>query len=186
MKQRKPLRKISAKRLKMLNEGNGNHSYFPNSTIRRKPCDAMNAEKKQESRSPQTSTDSSSATRSTYRLKKSVAKTYSSENFGSKRKPVKKQSKKQQARLRHLASIRLKWWTDTRSSSKPLMCGICDEEVRVFEDLDSDHVIPGHGKSDSESNLQPSHKICNQLKGSRRNFKIVRGDRNWKQIHGLL
>src|SRR6185369_1366056 len=230
MKQRKPLRKISVKRMKMLQEANGKFFYSHNSTIRRKPCDAtnavekfsqhtapsirglnsaetirknppvlmnsgvrrqipcdaMNAEKKQESRSPQTFTDLSSATRSTYRLKRSAARTSSSANFGNKRKPVRKQSKKQQARLRKLASIRANWWQESITKSRPLLCGVCDEEIRFFDDLDSDHIEPGHGKSDSETNLQPAHKICNQLKGSRRNFKIVRGDRNWKLIHGLL
>lgn len=157
MQPRKPLRKVSLKRQKMLQEENGKFFFSHNSTIRRKPWSVTNAEKKQESRNPQTSTDLSSVTPWTYPTTGKPVRTHLSENSGKQRKPIRKQSKKQQERLKNLASTRLKWWTDTRSSDEPLMCGICDEEIIYFEDLASDHIRPGHGKSDCETNLQPAH-----------------------------
>jgi 5-methylcytosine-specific restriction endonuclease McrA len=51
------------------------------------------------------------------------------------------------------------------------ICGICLERVS-WEDSVADHIKPkGHGGAfhdDRESNLQPSHAICNLRKGSRR------------------
>lgn len=75
---------------------------------------------------------------------------------------------------------------DAQVSHKPLVCGICDEEIRYFEDLASDHIEPGSAKSDSETNLHPAHQLCNVIKGSQRNFKILPGTHDWKLIHGLL
>jgi len=93
-------------------------------------------------------------------------------------------SPKQRKRLSKLAAIRNVWWKDSQASGKPLICGICDEEIRTREELVSDHERPGTFRDDRY--IQPAHGVCNQIKGSRRNFKIVRGDRNWKIIHGLL
>lgn len=186
MKTRKPIRKISERRLKELS-GNG-ISLHHNSTIRRKPCTAMNAGKKyRESRSIQTHTDLDSVPLSMYQQSKNPVKIYLRGNYGSKqRNPVNKISTKQKARLQKLAATRARWWKTSQEKSIPLICGICDEPILYFEDLASDHIEPGHGKSDSETNLQPTHGICNGIKASQRNFKIVRGDRNWKLIHGML
>lgn len=111
---------------------------------------------------------------------------YLKREYGRKHKPVNRQSAKQKARLQELVKIRARWWKESQASGKPLICGICDEEIRTREELASDHVIPGTYRDDSEENLQPAHGICNEIKGSRRNFKIVRGDKNWRLIHGLL
>lgn len=195
MKQRQPIRKISLKRLKQLS-GNG-ISLFHNSTIRRKLCNATTAEPKSSLTNTETSkkveygltpTDSYSA-RSIHwpnRFQRKPAKRNSSANFGKQRNPVNKQSAKQKARLQRLAAIRKKWWDQHLQTGNPVLCGICDEEISTREELASDHKIPGTFRDHSESNLQPAHNICNEIKGSRRNFKIVRGDRNWKLIHGLL
>jgi len=195
MKSKKPLRKISEKRRKEIASNGLRLGY--NSTIRRKPCNAITAEKKSsltnlETLSPmesgQTHTDSYSAGliqhRKTFHRK--PVKKYLNANFGKKLKPINRQSTKQKARLQKLAAIRLKWWNEAQSRGKTLICGICDEPIWTFEDLASDHIIPGNPRDDSESNLQPANQLCNLLKGSQRNFKIVRGDRNWKLIHGML
>ena len=184
MKTKKPLRKISAKRMRELTSSGLRLEH--NSTIARKPCNAITAAR--ESISQKTISlsgnrtipvHSGSALRDASRI--------SISNSGRKqRKPVNKQSVKQKLRLQKLAAVRQKWWLEAQASGKPLNCGICDEEIRTREELASDHIAPGHGKSDEISNLQPSHGICNEIKGSRRNFKIVRGDKNWKIIHGLL
>jgi hypothetical protein len=185
MKPRTPIRKISTKRLKELS-GNGILLHH-NSTIRRKPCNAMNAERKYLAlRNTPMLTDSDSVILLTCQTDKNAAKTNSGANFGKQRKPINKQSTKQKARLQKLAQVRERWWRNSQEKSVPLICGICDEEIRTREELASDHIEPGHGKSDEISNLQPAHNICNQIKGSQRNFKIVRGDRNWKLIHGML
>jgi len=188
MKPRKPLKKISDKRLKMLKEANGNiFSLQHNSTIRRKLCNAQSAEQKLLVPTyTQTPTASHSVNLHRFRLNKKHAKTNLSANVGKQRKPVNKQSTKQKARLQKLAATRQRWWDEAQASGKPLNCGICDEEIRMQEELASDHIEPGNGKSDSETNLQPTHGICNVIKGSKRNFKIVCGDRNWRLIHGLL
>jgi hypothetical protein len=156
MKPRKPIRKISLKRLKELS-GKG-FSLNHNSTIRRKLCNAITAGKKYlESRSIQTHTDLDSVPLSMYPQTKNPVKIYSSASYGKQRNPVNKQSTKQKARLHKLAAIRARWWKESQASGKPLICGICDEEILYFEDLASDHIEPGHGKSDSETNLQPAH-----------------------------
>lgn len=154
MQPRKPLRRISAKRMKRLN-GRGSLGF--NSTIARKPCFTIN----------------------------SIGKYQKIDNADFP-KPINKQSSKQKARLHKLAAVRARWWKEANKISSPLICGICDESINSFEELASDHIEPGHGKSDSETNLQPAHKVCNICKGSRRDFKIVRGDINWNLIHGPL
>ena len=191
MKQRQPIRKMSERRLKELS-GNG-ISLHHNSTIRRKPCrkksndvtivdrNYAEAGNTQGDIPIPNITDSISAH---HCLKPAV--THSQSNFGKQRKPVNKQSAKQKERLQKLAAVRLKWWKEAQSHGKTLICGICDEPIWTLEDLASDHIIPGNPRDDSESNLQPANQLCNLLKGSQRNFKIVRGDRNWKLIHGML
>ena len=190
MKQPKRLRKVSPSRERMLSSESGRNFLLHNSTIRRKPCNAITAVRKYgdtkvETRKGNTwllsSLDSISVNPFTEH-----ASTVLPSNYTKQRKPVRKQSKKQQARLTKLASIRQRWWRESQETGRPLSCGICDEEIRSFEDLASDHVEPGNAKSDSENNLQPAHQLCNLIKSSQRNFKIVRGDHNWKLIHGLL
>ncbi len=177
MKPRKPLRKISLKREKMLKELNGKHFLGFNSTIARKPCNAITAEiKSKEMIFPNSNTKGRTS------APRHVRKISFLRNHG----PINKQSTKQKARLRKLAAIRMKWWKQSEATGEELICQICGEPIRTFEDLASDHIIPGNPRDDSESNLQPANQFCNLLKGSRRNFKIVRGDRNWKLKHGLL
>jgi len=181
MKSKKPLRKISEKRRKEIASSGLRLGY--NSTIRRKPCNAnvIGVPRKSIQRTAIVSSR-------TVDLNSALATVniYLEINFGKKRKPINRQSAKQRARLQKLAAIRLKWWNEAQSRGKTLICGICDEPIWTFEDLASDHIIPGNPRDDSESNLQPANQLCNLLKGSQRNFKIVRGDRNWKLIHGML
>ncbi len=158
MKSKKPLRKISEKRRKEIASSGLRLGY--NSTIRRKPCSMTSLVKKSE--------------KTDYAVSLYL------------KKKINRQSAKQKARLQKLAAIRLKWWNEAQSHGKTLICGICHEPIWTFEDLASDHIIPGNPRDDSESNLQPANQLCNLLKGSQRNFKIVRGDRNWKLIHGML
>jgi len=187
MKTRKPLNKISERRKKQLESGVLRLGY--NSTIRRKPCNAQNAKLNYKARITCSFTGSTSVSRVLQKTNSSqspIAKKSLRESYGKQRKPINRQSAKQKVRLQKLAAIRLRWWNEAQSHGKTLICGICDEEIRTREELESDHIEPGHGKADEISNLQPSHGICNQIKGSQRNFKIVRGDRNWKLIHGML
>lgn len=214
MKQRKPLRRISLKRQKILREASGNNFLGFNSTIARKPrtqiqveektalkflnlmrdvliekaeefesarkpCNAITAGKKLSNANNFAALHSASREEFSPIAGKSLRS-----SFGLKRKPVNKQSVKQKSRLKKLAEIRQNWWNESQARGKPLICGICDEEIRTREELVSDHEIPGTFRDDRF--IQPAHGICNQIKGSRRNFKIVRGDRNWKLIHGLL
>jgi hypothetical protein len=187
MKPPKPLRKVSKSRERMLNSETGKVFLKFNSTIRRESCNAITAARKYvdsralESLGLRKGTVSISANPS-WRIADSNFKG----NFGKQRKPVKKQSEKQKSRLQYLACVRRNWWKDSMASNKPLICGICDEEIRYFEDLASDHIEPGTAKKDSLDNLQPAHIRCNVIKGSIRNFKIVRGDHNWLLIHGML
>jgi hypothetical protein len=189
MNQRFPLKKMSEKqKAKLLSLGQLQH----NSTFRRKPCNAMNVEQRSKrKRFITVERDFSSVSRTpivsneTFTLDRHALRP-SKESFGKQRKPVKKQSGKQKDRLRRLAAIRLRWWKDSKASGQPLICGICYEEILHFEDLASDHIEPGSAKSDHESNLQPANKLCNFLKGSKRNFKILPGTHDWDLIHGLL
>ena len=187
MKSKKPLRKISEKRRKEIASSGLRLGY--NSTIRRKPCNAQNAKLNYKARITCSFTGSTSVSRVLQKTNSSqspIAEKSLRESYGKQRKPVNKQSAKQKARLQKLAAIRLRWWNEAQSHGKTLICGICDEPIWTFEDLASDHIIPGNPRDDSESNLQPANQLCNLLKGSQRNFKIVRGDRNWKLIHGML
>jgi 5-methylcytosine-specific restriction endonuclease McrA len=184
MKAPKPIRRMSEKqKAKLIGSG----SFQFNSTIRRTSCNAITAGSQfRESKNTPTCTDSDSAPRLKFQSSRNAAKTYLSASFGKQRKPVKKQGERQKLRLRKLEQVRKGWWKESESSGKPLICGICDEQIWHFEDLASDHIEPGSAKSDSETNLQPSHRRCNICKGSIRNFKIVRGDHNWLLIHGML
>ena len=48
------------------------------------------------------------------------------------------------------------------------VCGICSKPVH-FSDMEVDHVVGRLGRNlvDKE-NLQPSHRLCNRIKGSRK------------------
>lgn len=84
-----------------------------------------------------------------------------------KAKAVNKVSNKQKKRLAALKVIRDRWWSEGKRT-----CGICRRFIMERDEYTLDHIIPGHGKSDHESNLQPAHWLCNSLKGSRRNFSL--------------
>lgn len=180
MKVPKPIKRISEKRLAKLI---GSGSFQFNSTLRRTSCNAITAGRKfRTQEEPRTSLETlcSAEDLPTHASSRSFQK------CGTERKPIKKQSERQKLRLRKLEQVRKGWWKESESSGKPLICGICDEQIWHFEDLASDHIEPGSAKSDCETNLQPSHRRCNICKGSIRNFKIVRGDHNWLLIKGLL
>lgn len=177
-----PIRKVSLKRLKQLS-GNG-ISLHHNSTIRRKPCNATTAKDHCPSLPRYTDTESLNSADSRALIVSQRDTLIRLKPIPRQRKPVNKQSAKQKLRLQKLSQLRQTWWEESQEKGKPLICGICDEEIRTREELASDHEIPGTFRDDSK--IQPAHNICNMLKGSRRNFKIVRGDRNWKLIHGLL
>lgn len=205
MNPKKPLRKVSKSRERMLSGESGKDFLKFNSTIRRDSCQAVSqiilTKQSGLNRSKVNPCDAIAAGRN-FRMQEGLrtsletlcsaedllthVSSRSSLKCGTERKPIKNQSKRQKLRLRKLAAVRLNWWTESQAGGKPLICGICDEEIQYFEDLASDHIEPGSAKSDSETNLQPSHNRCNFLKGSIRNFKIVRGDHNWKLVHGLL
>lgn len=174
------IKRISHKRLQQEFGGK-----IPFSTLRRTSCNATTAEKKSNA-AMSSSLDSISASRNSLTISAPHVRKTLALHFGKPRKPVKKQSEIQKARLQKLANIRRVWWMDAQVSHKPLVCGICDEEIRYFEDLASDHIEPGSAKSDSETNLHPAHQLCNVIKGSQRNFKILPGTHDWKLIHGLL
>jgi hypothetical protein len=165
MKARKPLRRISEKRLKELN-GSGFSGLHHNSTIARNLCNAITAARKSSSinleqsgktQSGQTPMDLYSVESIENQYSQNRARKPLKERSGKERKPIKKQSEKQRTRLKRLAEVRRKWWEEAEKSGDPLKCGICNEPIYKFEQLASDHIEPGHGKSDSETNLQPAH-----------------------------
>lgn len=82
-------------------------------------------------------------------------------------KRVKQITQHQRDRLAALKVIRDRWWSEGRR-----MCGICHKPILTREEYTLDHIEPGHGKSDHESNLQPAHGHCNLAKGSRRDFSL--------------
>jgi len=181
------MRKISAKRARELTSSGLRLGF--NSTIARKSCTAITAGEKLRADTIRATSVSYSALQSntqvpTESVPNHAVRNHSKPNFGKRRKPISKQSRKQKARLQKLAAVRAKWWQESQASGKPLNCGICDEEIRTREELVSDHERPGTFRDDRY--IQPAHSLCNQIKGSRRNFKIVRGDKNWKLIHGQI
>jgi hypothetical protein len=193
MKPKKPLRKVSKSRERMLNSEIGNGFLKFNSTIRRESCNATTAVSNYRAKTAVNNIFSRSDSTSVLQeqLKTNLSRSVFAEktlsaSFGKQRKPVKKQSERQNLRLQKLAAIRMKWWTQSEATGEKLVCQICDEPIQNFTDLASDHIQPGSAKSDCETNLQPSHRQCNICKGSIRNFKIVRGDHNWLLMHGLL
>ena len=73
-------------------------------------------------------------------------------------------------------------WNKTRRKWRELnppnhqgywICGICGQWVNESE-MEVDHIKPRGGTTrhlrSDHSNLQPAHRRCNQLKGSKRNF----------------
>jgi 5-methylcytosine-specific restriction endonuclease McrA len=86
-----------------------------------------------------------------------------------RRKPPNRISAKQRGKIEDRKELCRKWWAEGRR-----VCGICHEPINTFEEMVPDHIEPGSGKSEDESNLQPAHGLCNQIKGSRRNFTITK------------
>jgi len=86
------------------------------------------------------------------------------------RKPIRKVSAKQRARISLRRKIRERRW---KERTKWLICHICNEPIYDFYDYVLDHEIPSSAtRDDSEENLKDSHSLCNMLKGSRRNFSL--------------
>lgn len=69
--------------------------------------------------------------------------------------------------------LRVKWWREATSRNEYPKCVICGEVINQFRQMVPDHREPGKMggcKDHSESNLGPAHVICNNLKGSKRNY----------------
>jgi len=87
------------------------------------------------------------------------------------RKPPKKITKQRQNDLAGLAVVRRLWWESAEREGRIIICILCEEPIKYFSDLDSDHIEPGKMggcKNHSEDNLQPAHRWCNSKKGSQR------------------
>jgi 5-methylcytosine-specific restriction endonuclease McrA len=84
-----------------------------------------------------------------------------------KRSELKKHGKKAQEWVR----VRAAWIrANPPSHEGHYVCGICGKTVHIDE-MELDHIDPRSGAPESFSdfaNLQPSHSICNRLKGSKR------------------
>lgn len=49
-----------------------------------------------------------------------------------------------------------------------LLCGLCGYRIATIEEITVDHIIPkSKGGPNHTTNLQPAHKICNELKSNR-------------------
>lgn len=61
------------------------------------------------------------------------------------------------------------------------ICYLCGHEIKRIRDLSQDHVIPkSKGGSTTEGNLLPTHKSCNNRKGSMTVvewFEYINGER---------
>lgn len=82
-----------------------------------------------------------------------------------KRSSIRRVSAKQRKKIAARKVIRLRWWAEGNRT-----CGICKKTISSLEETTLDHILPGSGKDDSEKNLQMAHIICNNEKGSRRNY----------------
>jgi 5-methylcytosine-specific restriction endonuclease McrA len=82
-----------------------------------------------------------------------------------KKKAVRRVSAKQRKKIAARKVIRLRWWAEGRRK-----CGICGRQIFTVEESTLDHIVPGSGKDDTERNLQMAHILCNNEKGSRRNY----------------
>ena len=48
-----------------------------------------------------------------------------------------------------------------------MVCGICKTSIQAECDLHIDHILPiARGGSSDDSNLQPTHAVCNRRKGA--------------------
>lgn len=64
-------------------------------------------------------------------------------------------------------------WQDMVIFGETVTCGICDSPITNHSEVSLDHIIPRSlGGGDIETNMQPSHKLCNNAKGSNLNFKL--------------
>jgi HNH endonuclease len=73
------------------------------------------------------------------------------------------------------AMKRRMWDALTSFTNFGVQCAICHGTIKRYEDFEPDHVVPrgmGGGKRD-DSNIQPSHALCNRLKGSKRDFHLT-------------
>ena len=82
-----------------------------------------------------------------------------------RRRPIRKVSAKQRVKMEENRALCDEWWAEGKKT-----CGICGLQInsRVF--MTVDHILPGSGKDNSRANKQPAHRICNGLKGSKRNY----------------
>jgi 5-methylcytosine-specific restriction endonuclease McrA len=59
------------------------------------------------------------------------------------------------------------------------VCYLCQREINLRTLWHIDHVVPfSKGGSDDMENLRPTHKVCNELKGSK-SIKLVRLNAAW-------
>jgi len=82
-----------------------------------------------------------------------------------KKNSVTRVSAKQRKKQADRRKLRERWWAEGNRT-----CGICGLPIRTFAEMTNDHILPGWGKSDAPENQQPAHIICNNLKGSKRNY----------------
>lgn len=80
---------------------------------------------------------------------------------------IRKVSAKQRKKIAARRELRVRWWNEGRRT-----CGICGFPIVDFSEMTNDHILPGSAKDDSPKNQQPAHGICNQLKGSKRNYTM--------------
>ena len=67
-----------------------------------------------------------------------------------------------------LTAMTGKNWREMIMFGEPVRCAICGLSIEDDGDVSVDHIIPKSlGGGDIENNLQPAHKLCNTLKGSR-------------------
>ena len=69
--------------------------------------------------------------------------------------------------------LRAKWWKEATGRDRYPVCVICCLPINQFRQMVPDHRLPGKMggcKDHAESNLGPAHVVCNNLKGSKRNY----------------
>lgn len=50
---------------------------------------------------------------------------------------------------------------------RPIKCYLCQEMIERHADKSKDHIIPKSDKENADGKTRPSHKTCNNLKGSK-------------------
>ena len=69
--------------------------------------------------------------------------------------------------------VRVKWWKEAAAKEEYPECVICGQPINQYRQMVPDHILPGKMggcKDHAESNLGPAHVVCNNLKGSKRNY----------------